>query len=86
MGTRHGVLDIAWERGAVKRLVQAEFGCLMTPGQTGKRAAAKIAVSKARTFEDLKRAVAKIYAGEVVGSSCLHPRLEDLRAIPSRRR
>lgn len=57
-GTRP--LDTQWERGAVKRLVATEFQPLTAPGLGGSMAAAKIAVAKATTFEQLKAAVSKI--------------------------
>ncbi len=69
MGTRNGVLDTAWERKAVKRLVDAEFGTLTSGSSGGKMAGAKIAVSKATTFEGLRRAVSKISPAESPGST-----------------
>lgn len=57
-GTRP--MDTRWETGAVKRLIESEFSALTKGSHGGSLAAAKIAVSKARTFSDLKAALAKI--------------------------
>jgi hypothetical protein len=56
-GTRP--LDKNWERGAVKRFIEAEVAPVLAGKQYGNRAAAKIAVGKAVTFDDLRAAIAK---------------------------
>lgn len=56
-GTRP--IDRNWERSAVKRFIDANVKTMMSGKQYGSRAAAKIAVSKAETFADLQKAIAK---------------------------
>lgn len=62
MGTVNGtkLMDKNWERGAVKRLVATEFDTLMKGKTGGSWVGAKVAVSKAETFADLKAAVSKM--------------------------
>jgi len=63
-GTNTGkrAMDTNWERGAMKRfLADNDFlRAFMGEKQTGPEAAAKIAIAKATTFEDLKAAIGKL--------------------------
>lgn len=53
-------MDKNWERGALKRFVDQELNARFAGKQVGRWAAAKIAVGKAQSFEELKAAVAKV--------------------------
>ena len=56
-GTRP--MDRNWERIAVKRFIEAEIAAMLSGKQYGNRAAAKIAIGKSITFDDLRAAIAK---------------------------
>ena len=58
-------MDRNWERSAVKRFIDAEIAPMLAGKQYGNRAAAKIAVGKSVTFDDLRAAIAK-YADDPV--------------------